>query len=80
MIRPILAAAALLALTGTASISQTSDCDSRVDAAMKAIAGSKASTAKRIARVRMLSTGYDHCMAGSMLDATKFFEMAASRD
>lgn len=80
MIRPILAAAAFLALTGTATISQTNDCDSRVEAAMKNIAGMKANGAKRVALARMVATGYDYCQAGMMIDAQKFFDMAASRE
>lgn len=80
MFRTILAAAALVALTATASISQGNDCDARVEAAMKNVASMKANGAKRVALARMVATGYDYCQAGMMLDATKFFEMAASRN
>lgn len=80
MIRPILAAAALVALTATASVSQGSDCDSQVEAAMRSVASMKANGAKRVALARMIATGYDYCQAGMMLDAKKFFDMAASRE
>lgn len=80
MFRIILASAALLALTATASVSQGSSCDARVEAAMKAVMANSKDGAKRVARIRMITSGYDYCMAGSMVDATKFFEMAAAKD
>lgn len=39
----------------------------------------KANAEKRAALRRMAMQGYDHCMAGDELNATKFFEMI-SRD
>lgn len=80
MKRIILAVAALVCLTAGPVLSQSSSCDTKVETAMNNIAKMNASGAKRVALARMVATGYDYCMAGSMLDADKFFEMAASRN
>lgn len=80
MTRILLAAAAVACILSTPILAQSTDCDSKVQTAMSNIAKMQTSGAKRIALARMVATGYDYCLAGSMIDANKFFEMAASRE
>lgn len=68
-----LAVSAALVSTSTRA---AMDCGSTLDKASTAISGmSTANAERRAALRRMAMTGYDHCMAGDVSAAEKFFAM-----